>query len=811
MHGWMNGPDGQHMSKSKGNYIEPMDVVAKHGVDALRLYLLKVNAPWEDISFQWEEVKNAQRTLNILWNVYKFAATYMAMDRFDPHAVSIDEVAATLRAEDRWLLSRIERLKAGVKTEFEGYNLHRAARLLEDFVVEDLSRWYVKLIRDRSWDAGDDPAKRASYTVLHEALLTAAKLLSPFCPHLAEELYQNLDGRLLSIHMTDWPTVTPRWMDDSLEKGMTAVQGLVQHLSRLRQKQQVKLRWPIREVSLKGAPDDLSRALRTLEEVFRQQANVKHIVVLGPDEEFPGLEMTLKPNVEAISHIYKLWWTRIISMLGTRNAAEVKRALEEKKEYRLGISGQVIKIEPHMVDFETNIPEDVQVEQGPFGELYVDMRQTDEVRSEGFAREVVRRVQQMRKDLNLVVEDYIRTSVKTNARIIGLLEEWNEFIGRETRSRPLTIAQLEIDEEYAVEWPIEGETVLIGITPLQMGEAIRDFTSIPGITEEQGIALFGAGFPNLSSIRLAEAGSLSSVEGLDAAAVEHIRAYLEATATPTPDCPVCGSPLQTPTGRCLRCRQFPNAKQCPKCGVGLYQNQTVCDECGEQLEPMAEGVMDIPPPPPAPPAPEPKPVPAVTVPPMQEARAPEVEPAPEPEELPAQAEVPAAQPEGAAEAPAAAAPAEEHLRESSIYVFLEDGKAHGWEAFLKEVEAGRKGLCVTRTYPAKVREKHPILAETPFLWLSNVGEREAVRPKDIEKLSLELERFIAHEGGVVLLDGLEYLITNNNFITVLRLVQSLRDQAAISRATLILPVSASTLGANELGLIKREADIVLDG
>ncbi|HKZ48917.1 MAG TPA: isoleucine--tRNA ligase, partial [Thermoplasmata archaeon] len=668
MHGWMNGPDGLPMSKSKGNYIEPSEVVERHGVDALRLYLLKVNAPWEDVNFQWEEVKNAQRTLNILWNVYRFASTYMEMDRFDPQAFSLEALARFMNPEDKWMLSRVERLKVSVDGEMQAYNLHRAARLLEDFIVDDLSRFYVKVIRGRTWKEGGDRGKLAAYKVLHEGLLAAVKMLAPFCPHITEEVYQGLDGRLLTVHMADWPATSPDWMNAELEAGMAAVQGLVTHLLRLRQKGNMKLRWPLREIAIKGAPDTLARALGQFREVFLEQANAKGLVLLGPDQDFPGMDFVLKPVPEAISHVYKTWWTRIVTMLENRSPLEVKKALE-RGEFKLGIEGQVIKVDASMVAFEKRVPAGVQVETTPFGELFVDMRVTPEIQAEGYAREVIRRIQQMRKELDLEIEDYVRTGVVARKEVVALLEPWKLAIARETRSRTLTIAEKPVTEEYVVEWNIEGEAVTVGVTPFQMGEALREFSRIRGVDEKKAAVLFDAGYKTLASLQLATEKELVTMVGLSEDEARRIREHFTAPVAGSP-CPVCGGFLASGAKRCLRCLRHPGEKVCPHCDAGLWAYQELCDVCGQ-----AVAAQPVPPPLPPPeeakeevPRPEAAPI----------AEAPPAAPVPEPEaqvveDVPAREAVPAVAPEGSlARAEPAPSDAALPLRESSIYLVLEE-------------------------------------------------------------------------------------------------------------------------------------------
>src|SRR5438876_537169 len=351
MHGWVNGPDGRPMHKSLGNIIEPETIVRKFGVDALRFYMLSVNAPWDDITFQEDGVRNANRTLNILWNVLRFATTYMVLDRFDPTAPDFASISGHLRPEDRWLLSRLEGLKATVNAEFETYNLHRAFRAVESFILGDLSRWYVKLVRGRTWTEAEDRDKLAAYHVLFEALRTVAVLLAPVTPFVAEASYQRLDGKKLSVHMLDWPSAQDERLQPDLERSMSIVQELVEIVSKERQKGGRKLRWPLKLIAVQAPTPEAAKALETLRGIFLEQANAKALAVLKETEEFPGMALVVKPDPAAIGKAYRVLQPKIVKLLETRSADEIKKALD-KGHLQVGVEGQIVTIEPSMVRSE---------------------------------------------------------------------------------------------------------------------------------------------------------------------------------------------------------------------------------------------------------------------------------------------------------------------------------------------------------------------------------------------------------------------------------------------------------------------------
>jgi len=818
LHGWVNGPDGRQMHRHLGNYIEPFEVIDKHGVDAFRLYLLRSNAPWEDITFNWEDVKNAGRSLNILFNVYKFATMYMAMDRFDPEASPVDGLVKHMTPEDKWLLSCVERLKGTVTVHIEHYDLHRAARALEEFVLEDLSRWYVKLIRDRTWKEGEDRGKQAAEAVLHTALVTTAKLLAPFCPHLAEEIYQNMDGRLLTVHMCDWPKPREDFLNATLEKSMNTVRDLVEVVAKVRQKENVKLRWPVGSVTLRGPTPEAEAALGQLKHVFLDLANAKALQLIPADGAYGVMELALVPDPQAIGKVYKAWWSKIATILEMRSAAEVQRELEERGEYRIGIEGQMIKILPNMVKVEPRLPKGIARAETAYGELFVDLRVTPEIRAEGMAREVVRRVQQMRKDLDLDVEDYVRTNVKAAEELAAVLGPLRDYVARESRSRTLTIGTGDVDEEYVVEWPnVDGGTLLIGVTPLHAREVLRAFMGI-GLSEGKAFALFDAGYKTLASLKSSSREELLGLGGLEETDVRRIAEHTESEERPNPPCSVCGAVGKAGLPRCWRCGEMPpGLLPCPACGEPIPKGTYVCPQCGFGAEKAKA-------PPPASAQPQaaklsaaPAEVSAPVSPPIAAA-------APPPTAAPVPPTAPAPQSPPTAPAPTPAPPSQVRAefthpdqlpapmieaQPSSTYLIKEGMPGQTYAIFLAELKKGRKGFCVTRVYPQKVREKYGLAPELPIVWLSNVGKEDSVRPKDLEKLSLALEHFISKEAGVVLLDGIEYLVTNNNFLTVLRLVQALRDTVAIHGATLVLSVNASALDTHQMTLLEKEVDGVV--
>jgi isoleucyl-tRNA synthetase len=282
MHGFMCDEQGREMHKSLGNYIEPKEVISKHGVESYRFYSSKSGLPGDDIRFNWKDVADTDRSLNIAWNVYVFASTFMADARYDPSKSKLDGMK--LQPEDRWVLSRINSVTKEVTEAMENFVIPAAPRALQDFIVKDLSRWYIKLIRARTWITTTGPNKTAALTTLFNVLEKLAYLLAPLTPMLSEAFYQSLirpttANSLESIHMCQWPKVTEKWIDKELESKMDYAREIVETTLAIRQEAKVKLRWPCRKLII--IPKEKSLDITDLLDVIKDQASVKEIQVLS--------------------------------------------------------------------------------------------------------------------------------------------------------------------------------------------------------------------------------------------------------------------------------------------------------------------------------------------------------------------------------------------------------------------------------------------------------------------------------------------------------------------------------------------------
>ena len=472
MHGFTLDGEGKKMSKSIGNVVEPADVIAKYGADTLRAYVLSASSPWDDLRFHGDEVANVHRTVNILWNVYRFPLPYMVLDNFDPQKVSLESVSKHLRKEDRWILSRMQAVIRDVDVAMDNYMLHKAIRAITEFILEDLSRWYIQLIRPRTWVEANDPDKLAVYRVLYDVFVTTARLIAPFMPHLAEEMYQNLvrnvdPDALVSVHMCDWPVADDTLVDKELESHMKTIQSIVESASNARQKVGRKLRWPVSRIVITPKNEQSASAVNELRSVIMDQTNSKDIVLTGVGETWDELGVEAIPTPSGIGPIFKGDAGKVIGTIKQADATLMKTTLAEIGEFKVTLAdGTSATVTGDMVSFKETLPENVANAEFSCGMVYVDARLNREIESEGFSREVIRRVQDMRKELDLAVDENIKAIIRIDdERVLDLVLDMELFIAKEVRAKVLVIG-LDVDATGTLfkDWDVEGVPMHIGIT-----------------------------------------------------------------------------------------------------------------------------------------------------------------------------------------------------------------------------------------------------------------------------------------------------------------------------------------------------------
>ena len=482
MHGFALDAEGKKMSKSLGNVVTPEEVIAKVGVDVLRLYVLSSSAPWDDLKFNWDGVGTTNRAVNILWNVYRFPLPYMILDSFEPSNRNGVWDGSYIRAhlshmpdEDRFIISRINSVAATVDTALKECQLHRASRELVNFILEDLSRWYVQLVRPRMWSEGESVDKRHAYETIYYVMRRITGLLAPFCPHLTEEIYQNLrcGNDPASIHLLDWNTGDAALVDGSLEHAVEIVRSFDDACANARQAGKRKLRWPVSEVVVVTNAEPVKDAIEQLNAVCMDRANARKVLVMTGRWERIGWHA--EPVMKALGPGFGKNSPRVKALIERADGNFLKVEIDAGRTVLLRDGEAVYEIGPQHVTFTEKLPAEVFSAPMQDATVYVDVRLDDDLEKEGYEREVIRRIQEMRKQLDLVVSEFISVEVLVNdMRVYELL---NNTSGHAIAGEVLAVVPdkgvlfsfLKPGEKLRThdsirDWDIEGATETVSMT-----------------------------------------------------------------------------------------------------------------------------------------------------------------------------------------------------------------------------------------------------------------------------------------------------------------------------------------------------------
>ena len=456
--------EGQKMSKSRGNVVLPDDILDKQGADALRWFLFTAQSPWSPRRFSPEMVDEVvRRFLLTLWNTYSFFTVYANIDRFDPTAASVPVAERPLL--DRWALGELSRLVGVVTAGLEDYDATNSGRAIQAF-VDDLSNWYVRRSRRRFWKSTRDRDKLAAYQTLHECLVTVAKLMAPYAPFIAEEMYRNLVAEAgvpdapESVHLCAWPVADESVVDDAVLRGMAIARRVVEMGRAARNAGAVKTRQPLAEVAV-FLPDADREALMALKDAVLDELNVKQLRMAASADEL--FDLRVKPNLRVLGPRLGKRLPQVTAALQQADAAAlVARARAEGYVTLLPDGGEALRLSLDDLLIETVAPDGYHVEQD--GDWAVALRTAvDEgLREEGLVRELIHAVQLSRKNADLRIEDTIDLALTLPSGLHALAERHAAYIRSETLASALSLDGGV--REHTETARVEGEEVVIGIT-----------------------------------------------------------------------------------------------------------------------------------------------------------------------------------------------------------------------------------------------------------------------------------------------------------------------------------------------------------
>ena len=452
---------GRKMSKSKRNVIWVLDAIEKYGADPLRVYLVSKAAPWESIRFKTEEIEKVLGDLNVMYNVFLFAKTYMELDNFKPSKeVKVEKL------EDKWILSKLSNVVEEVTKSLEVLEPHKALRTILGFLLNDVSRTYIRLIRRRVWIEEYTREKEQAYYTLYKILDTTLRLLAPFTPFLAEYLYQFFlkplcDYNEESVHFLKWPSPGERYPD--IEKVFEVVRKVAAAGLAARNRAGLKLRWPLKTVYIKPSSIEIHKACLQAKDLIAEFLNVKNVIVLEVSEKPSFVKLKVKPHYRVLGRRLKSLAPKVYKILEKLGNHQIKK-LMETGELSLAVDDIKVKVFTSDLEILEETPEHVKVEEFQGGTLYLDCRRSQLLVKEAIVREIIRRIQYMRKELGLKISEqsvvYILTGDKT---ILEACKEYINYIAEETRSQKILLNVTPPEGGLKRNWNINETKVLLVI------------------------------------------------------------------------------------------------------------------------------------------------------------------------------------------------------------------------------------------------------------------------------------------------------------------------------------------------------------
>ena len=453
--------NGNKMSKRLGNAVDPFGAIEKYGADAVRWYMLTNSQPWDNLKFDEAGVDEVRRKFfGTLYNTYAFFALYANIDKFDYKEADID---INDRPEiDRWILSELNSLILMVDEAYSSYEPTRAGRAIADFVDAHLSNWYVRLSRRRFWKSEDNTDKLSAYQTLYTCLETVARLMSPIAPFFSEQIFRDLNkvtgrNKAESVHLTDFPEADKTFIDKALEERMEAAQLISSLVLSLRKKANIRVRQPLSKIMIPVKDENMKTQIEKVSHLVKSEVNIKEIEFLSPDNNI--LVKNVKPNFKTLGKKYGKQMKHIQAYFANMSQEEIHQ-FEKSNGAHLDVDGIDVELtlEDALISTQ-DIPGWAVTSEGDIT-VALDMTINDELMQEGLAREIVNRVQNLRKTGGFEVTDRIELVIEKNDKTDAAIEKFGEYICNETLA---TITEVDALDGVEAEELVEGINVKLMI------------------------------------------------------------------------------------------------------------------------------------------------------------------------------------------------------------------------------------------------------------------------------------------------------------------------------------------------------------
>jgi isoleucyl-tRNA synthetase len=420
---------GKKMSKSKGNIVSPFKTIETYGADTIRFYLPYTSPVWTPIKFDEEGLKEIySKYINTFKNTYSFFEMYANADNIDPREYNIDVEKRDIT--DKWLISKLNKLIKEVTSAYEEYDLTKVTKAIIVFLNDDLSNWYIRSNRRRFWESELTESKKAVYLTTYEVLLTLTKLTAPITPYISEEIYKCLTNKE-SVHLEDFPKYDDSLINESIEKQMDLIRDICSLGRFAREEAKIKVRQPISELILDSNDE---KTIGNLQVIIKEELNVKNIIFIKDMDKY--MEYIVKPNFREVGKLFGPKVNMFAETLKTLSHDEISKLRNE--EIEIVFDGSTIKVVPNMVDINVKVKEGYCSSNNGKTFVILNTELTDELILEGIARELIRKIQSMRKEMDLVITDRINVYYNGPEKLEETLLKYSDFIKNETLTRLIT-------------------------------------------------------------------------------------------------------------------------------------------------------------------------------------------------------------------------------------------------------------------------------------------------------------------------------------------------------------------------------------
>jgi isoleucyl-tRNA synthetase len=456
MHGFVQDALGRKMSKSLGNYILPEEVISKYGADTLRYYMIGGANPAVDINYNFEDMDLKYRNLGVLWNIHKFILEHAANNDLKPKQLA----KKTLDLEERYILSLANSTIKEVRMLFETLRLNEVPHAVEKLFLE-LSRTYIQAIRDKA-ASGSINEKQAVLDVLYDVFMKILKLFAPVAPFITEQMFLNFKFAFSlteeSVHLFSWPTAEEHVIDQTLEKNMLIAQDTIQSILNAREKLKLGVRWPVKAITVVTTDKDAVHGLEALGDMIKTQANVKEIVL---EQSFSEAHITLEANNRAIGQQFKQFSPHVVAYLQKADPKLFMFALDKEGKVCVTLDGQQICLTKEHIVVKMHAPEHLIAGDYKYGQLYIDSSRTPELDYEGYGREIMRRIQELRKTMGLVRKDRVQVHLIVDAALEKGITVWENEMKAKCGITDLVFSVEDLPLKHKAEEEVKGKKIVV--------------------------------------------------------------------------------------------------------------------------------------------------------------------------------------------------------------------------------------------------------------------------------------------------------------------------------------------------------------